>query len=77
METLSLVFTLLHLLMEEPEVCLQALRTDGALAHLKINFWVVVNVVNTHFFTDCKASQSNVVAICGLVPAACNQCISL
>jgi hypothetical protein len=63
--------------MEEPEVCLQAFRADGTLADLKINFGVVVNVVNTHFVADCKASQSDVVAICSLVPAGRNECISL
>jgi hypothetical protein len=63
--------------MEEPEVCLQAFRTDGTLADLKINFRVVVDVVNTHLITDCKASQSDVVAVCSLVPAGRDECISL
>jgi hypothetical protein len=63
--------------MEEPEVCLQTLRADGALADLEIDFGVVVNVINTHLFTDCKASQGDVLAICSVVPTGCDECISL
>jgi len=67
----------LHLLMEEPEVCVQILRADGTLADLKIDFWVVVHIVNTHFIADSKASKCNVVTVCSPVPAGCDECVPL
>jgi hypothetical protein len=67
----------LYLLVEEPEVCVQAVRADGTLTDLEIDFGVVVYVVDTHLIADGKAPQCDVVTICGLVPAGRDECIPL
>jgi hypothetical protein len=63
--------------MQEPEVCIETVGADGTLADLKIDFGVVVHVVDTHLIADGEATQCDVVTICGVVPAGRDECISL
>lgn len=67
----------IHSLVQKREITLEILVADRTLAHLQLDFRVVIHVVNAHFVRDAEAAECDVVPVHRIVMARGYQSVSL